>query len=448
VRASVAAIVWFFLACGGGAGGDDAGGSGDDAAGPADDARVADAAVADAAPFDPGPEPTAPLLPVPGEVTIVQLELPATGLLGEAAIIVGPDGTLVLLDVGNSNHADRVREAVRELNTVHLTPARGFAARAPLQVEWIVITHFHADHVGAFEPLVTGDEPLAITGGVVYRGHVDLGEAMNTGHWETFCHLTRGPLAAVDVPLCHAAAAPDCDYAQLAGPFPAVGCPGLRAGDLADPGDDADGAAAFVSLGDGARLTLVAAGGHVVGAEGVVASAPFGHDETNQENARSLAGLVEHGAFRYHFGGDLTGAGTTAAPDIESHLVAVAGPVFYGSLGVDVIHVHHHARRTSSNPGFVAALAPADGRSRNAVAGINAAYYGSPHQEILDVWADDDRLGDGRFWVTKRAVSGGTHAALIDADGPVIVQTIEAGRGYRVQAAGDELHSLAFPSLR
>ena len=78
-------------------------------------------------------------------------------------------------DVGNSNHDDEVRAAIRELNTVWLTPARGYSARAPLEVEWIVLTHFRADHVGAFEALFSGADPIVLTGGVVHRGFVDVG---------------------------------------------------------------------------------------------------------------------------------------------------------------------------------------------------------------------------------------------------------------------------------
>ena len=53
------------------------------------------AALEDGAPFEPGPEPTERIAPVPGEVTIIQLDLPGSGL-GESAVVVGPDGSLRL----------------------------------------------------------------------------------------------------------------------------------------------------------------------------------------------------------------------------------------------------------------------------------------------------------------------------------------------------------------
>ena len=33
--------------------------------------------------------------------------------------------------------------------------------------------------------------------------------------------------------------------------------------------------------------------------------------------------IIEHGPFRYHWGGDLTGSGDAGEPDVESHLVSV-----------------------------------------------------------------------------------------------------------------------------
>jgi len=430
----------------------------DDAAVNADAAVLADAGTptdgplggTDAAVFDPGPEPTSPMTPVFGELTIIQLDVTSPTLtLGESAIIVGPDGTIALLDVGGVRHDDDVRDAVMELNTVHLTPANGYPARTALQVEWMIITHFHGDHVGSFEDLmVTASSPLTITKGIVHRGFVDLGAAMNEGHYETFCTAMRGSLTSVDVPLCETSETPSCVFGNLTGAHAATGCPGLHVGDLDDPADDTAGAPTFLDLGGGARLTLVAANAHVSNGTSAVAAPAFGHSDGNQENARSLAGVISHGDFRYHFGGDMTGAGTTAAPDIESHLINVAGATFYGALGVDVAHVHHHVRRTSSNATLIDGLAPNDGKSRNAVGGISAGHANSPHLETLEAWAGNNRLRDGRIWVTRVATLGDTHARQVEADGNVIVQTIQAGLGYRVQAAGSALFSLPFESVR
>lgn len=413
------------------------------------DGSLPDGAVADSGVFDAGPEPTETIWPVPGEVTIIQHRLPGVLRLGEAAALVGPDGTIVLMDVGNTSHDDEVRDLVQALNTLWVTPARGFPrARGEFEVDWLVISHTHADHLGAFANLFTGRDPLEVTRGVVHRGFVDLGEAMNEGDYEDLCDALRGSMASLDVPLCRAATTAPCRARDFAGVYPATACDGLFDGDLDDALDDAVGAPSFIALGDGARMVFVAADGFASDGASATPITAFGHTDTNEENARSMVALVEHGAFRYHWGGDLTGSGAATEPDVESHLASVAGGAFYGALGVDVVHAHHHARRTSNNATFVELTAPLDGRSRNVIGGINGGHIGSPHGEVLARFGDDNRLGDGYFWITMSASGGDTHPTLIDADANVVLQTRGRGAGYRIQAARATPLSHSYASVR
>ncbi|MFO0682012.1 MAG: MBL fold metallo-hydrolase [Sandaracinus sp.] len=391
------------------------------------------------------------VVPVPGEVTIVQLSLPALGLVpqtGEAAILVGPDGTMVLLDVGNDRHPDTVRAAIETLNTTWIVPERGFPRRrGRLEVDWIVLSHFHSDHVGGFAGLFESD-PITLVHGVVHRGYVDLGAAASEPEFETMCDaLATAALAGHGVSLCHAAQSAGCVIGDLSDARPALDCNGLFTGDLSDASDDALGEPSRIELGGGARMTFLGADGFV--SDGSSASAiTFGHTDSNEENARSLVTIVSFGAFRYHWGGDLTGSGDTGEPDVESHVASVAGAAFYGALGMDVTHAHHHVRATSSNATFVDLCAPRDGHDRNVVGGINAGYIRSPYSEVLARWADDTRLGTGHVWVTATAPLGASHPALIDAGGGVTVQTFGAGAGYFVQADGTVHEVERFDSVR
>jgi hypothetical protein len=393
--------------------------------------------------------PAGLLRPVPGEVSIVQLRLNGSAKHGEAAIIVGADGTLVLLDVGNSNHTTEVLDAVRDLNTHCLTPTRGYPrARRPLEVEWIVLTHFHGDHAGSLEELFTDEPRLDLTRGVIHRGWTNVGGALNAGTFESACRLLHRTHAAADFPLCEAEAEPPCDEGSWNGAHPSVRCPGLVAGSLETEADDGEGLPSQIPLGAGARLVLVAAGGFAFDGTAVRRMLDFGQDENNEENARSVVGLVEHGDFRYHFGGDLTGEGADGVPDVETPLVEIAGPTFYGTLGADVVHAHHHLRDTSSLSPFVELVAPADGRSRNVVGGI-AAHVGSPHGDVLSRFADGGRLGEGRIWATRTATGGDEHPALVDADAAIVVTTTDGGRAYFVEAArADAPTRMRFDSVR
>ena len=100
---------------------------------------------------------------------------------------------------------------------------------------------------------------------------------------------------------------------------------------------------------------------------------------------------------------------------------------------------------------LLAALAPADGASRNVIGGISGAHLGSPQSDAVAAWTDAGRLSGGLFWVTEVAAGGvgsSQFPALVNVRGDVIVQTIEAGRGYRVQGAGSPLVSAAFEAVR
>ncbi len=71
-------------------------------------------------------------------------------------------------------------------------------------------------------------------------------------------------------------------------------------------------------------------------------------------------------------------------------------------------------------------------------AGINDAHVNSPHQETLDAWTQGGRLAGGRVVVTKRAPLGGTATELFDANGRVVLQTVQAGDGYWLEGRAFE----------
>jgi len=418
------------------------------------DGHPADGTSGSIPPFTPGPKPTQRLWPKAGEVWILQLGVNSLiPKMGEAALVVGPDGTIVVIDVGNDKHAKQVRKLVETLNTKHLTPAHGYPKRAKRQVEWLVLTHWHADHVGGAAELLAGDEKLAVTRGVVHRGWVDVGDATNDEHFVAVCKLLRGSLANLDAGLCVATKLPPCDLEGVDfakdGHFPAKHCDGLARGELGNASDDHSGASAYLPIGSGARLTILAADAWLGGGE-IVSTKTKGWSESNQENARSLVGLISHGAFRYHFGGDLTGAGTKESPDIETPLAKHVGPKHWHNRGVDVVHSHHHARKTSNNLVLADALAPKDGRSRNVVAGVSKLHIGSPQDVVVKRWTAGGRLGKGKFWTTHTTFTSAKpkdFPAIIEGDGDVVTRTVQEGAGYWMQAPETGV-ALAFESVR
>ncbi|TVQ89546.1 MAG: MBL fold metallo-hydrolase [Deltaproteobacteria bacterium] len=386
-------------------------------------------------PFDAGPAPQARLWPRRGELSVYLLDLSIGTLVprhGEAAVIVGPRGDIALLDVGARRHHQEVARLVYQLNTEHLTPANGYGVREPMQVEWVVLTHYHGDHIASL-PALVDDDGLVITRGIVHRGFVEVGSGANTNHGETVCELLGRPsFSDLDTPICRAGETVSCAQVSAGDPVAAADCDALP---LA------------LDLSDDASLLVLAANGYIYDGREIQAPPPMPTDQNNEENARSLVALLSHGAFRMHFGGDLSGEGTPGVPDVESRLATHAAP-YYEGVGVDVAVAHHHARRTSSNEALVELLAPRDGRQRHVVAGMNPVYLNSPHAEVLHAWLDGDRLRGGRFWIPRLPPAGATHDHLIVADGDLIVQTVQGGEGYWVQADGPSPQAMASPSIR
>ncbi len=370
------------------------------------------------------------------------MQLGLRGLsIGESALVVGPDGTVLLIDVGNDSHDDNVAAWLDGV-LAHMN-AGGFPRRAGRAVDHVVLTHFHADHADGIEDLLAH---TTVRGRVIHRGFHDVAAANGSTVAKVCRTLAARP--GLSLPLCTGAAVAPCDAGSWSGAYPSVECPALRGGNLLT---GSGGGTGFLPLGD-ARLEFVAANGRIGAASFSAEVAPIREDDRNGENARSVVGLLRHGAFRLLFGGDLTGGGSDT-DDVEGFFATRLDTVSdLGALGVDVLHLGHHARDTSSSVAWLDRLLPIDGRDRNAVMGVHRAHAGSPHQVVLDRLFQGRRLAAGYGWTTRVASFGETHERLVDADdGAVVVRTLDGGRGYAVQALdsnGEPTRTRRFLSAR
>lgn len=179
----------------------------------------------------------------PGTLTIAQLDL--RGATGESVLVVGPDGTVVLIDVGNDSHGGRVTDAV-------------VAATGAAHADVIVLTHHHEDHEGGLDDLGLSVDV------VLNRGLAHPQRDTNEGVRDSL----RGRAGLVDL----------CD---------ATGCPSLPF---------------RVALGQGAALEVFAA-------DATIGGETLPGVDDSEENALSLVGVVSWGDFDYGFAGDLCGGG-------------------------------------------------------------------------------------------------------------------------------------------
>lgn len=436
-RVLVAAVVWTWAlaACDGGGAGDgadlavDRGGATDIAA----DAGARD--TGDAMLPDLGPDAVIPP-DVGPDATLVIEQIGLSGMMGAAALVVGPDGTSVLIDVGGDSHAAQVLEAVD----------RRLGQRV---VDWVVITHYHFDHVGGFDKLfqpcaANGNKPITVAHAVVTRGLYDLDSGqLDEADLKELCQeLGKPAWQGKVITLCSGPAAAPCDGATGA-PWSAAGCPGLLLGNLADPADDTQGALSRIELGGGARLTLYHANSHLATKTGISSAASagiaVGHGGTFHENARSLGGVIRWGSFLYTFDGDLTGQLEAWVVGSAAEIVDLPGSQPLVPTGaLDVAQVSHHGFASSTSQAWVDWLLPADGENRNAVIGATSSYVLPPEPAMLN--RVGPRVGNGFIWVTEPGLLGAKHAALKVASGAVVVQVASGGSDYQVfprTAAGD-----------
>lgn len=383
----------------------------------ADDMHVADADSVDASNCaEPLVAPVAPLSPQAGELFYAQLGLGGLSM-GESALLVGPDGTVVLIDVANSSHDDDIEDALN-------------AITGGTTVNHIVLTHFHADHGDGLADLLGR---VTLTGRIVHRGFTDLTAAANAATIDSVCESIAAR-ASADTPLCSAAVPAPCSESARSGTYPATACDGFTSADL--------------SLGADARIDFIAANGRI-GSENYESSVEaIDATDSNGENARSVVAVVSQGAFRMLVAGDLTGGGSDTN-DVESFYASRLGDAGVGVSGVDVLHAGHHGRNTSTNTTWANRLLPNDGRSRNVVMGISTLHLQSPHAEVLATLLDESRLNDGRVWTTTVSTGGATAEDLVDADGGMVVlATFNGGATYAVQAIASDGRVIASGAYR
>ncbi|MBW2703300.1 MAG: MBL fold metallo-hydrolase [Deltaproteobacteria bacterium] len=362
-------------------------------------------------------------------------------MMGESALIVGPDGTSVIIDTGGgSYHHDEILGAVD----------RWLDARS---VDWVILTHFHADHVGGFAGLFkpeggSGSEAISVRRGVIHRGLYDLnGDFIsNDSACRSMCEALADPAWNGKIfTLCEGAAPFSCDGEGAASPWPADDCSGLLLGDLEQLSDDEDGVLSYLSLGGNAYLTFFHANAHVATNAGVLSAEDeglsVGWGGTGPENNRSLGGVVEWGQFRFSFHGDLSS-------QIEDYIEGYKDQLAPGPLGqilpegsLDATKLSHHGLIGSTGDGWLDWLWPDDGHDRNALVGTNTGYFFSPSTQVMANL--ENLLGEGWIWVTHDGVVPGDNPRKRLLSSSAVIRVEEAGAVYEVFG----LDGLGQPSL-
>lgn len=284
---------------------------------------------------------------------------------GDAAYVIFPDGTTLLVDAGDMSETHPRTTSARN---APLVPHNGKTApqwivdyikqfapqNRPLQLDYALITHYHDDHFGEMDSLrkkhpagyyltgITEVGSLLPIKKVVDRGHafpIDLkatevrAEARFTAdpygmmptldnYWRFLEHQAK------ETGTLHEALVVG-EKDQMGLQYNAAGYPHFFVRNLASNGILWTGAA-----------------------KGTMAL--FKKGEYPGENPLSNAIKITYGNFDYFSGGDISGVDALGATDlnaVESHLAPVIGPV-------DVATLNHHGNRDSQNAYYVRTIRP------------------------------------------------------------------------------------------
>ncbi|MEQ6166936.1 MBL fold metallo-hydrolase [Ekhidna sp. MALMAid0563] len=127
-----------------------------------------------------------------------------------------------------------------------------------------------------------------------------------------------------------------------------------------------------IDLGGGATIKCLAGNGYVLG-KGKV-------DNAESENERSIAFLVEFGAFDYLIGGDLIGKrGTESGPEDARLEYYVGKYLSDNNVNIDVLAANHHGANNTSELSFLNLI-----KAEYAIISTDENSYGHPHPDHLE----------------------------------------------------------------
>ena len=250
---------------------------------------------------------------------------------GTAVLVIGPDGTRMLMDGGRDNMGNN--QVIPYMQTMDLLPADG--------LHYILASHQHSDHIAGLTEVM--NSAFDITTAVYYNGS-DYQTSYTTAFFNAAAQTSAGPAQVI-------------------------------------------GLGAVIELGDGATATCVCRNGYVVG-RGLI---PNSQDN---ENDRSIGLLIKYGDFEYIFAGDLGGGeDDISCTDRHTNQINVETPMAQAIMpggqnplltsdGAEVIHVNHHGSESSMNSDYMNLLTPAI--ACIATGSGQSPDYMFPRQDILD----------------------------------------------------------------
>ncbi len=383
------------------------------------------------------------LLPAwtPGTLDIHQI---STGR-GNAAFMMFPDGTTLLLDAGdvgpnrgspNSNDADERPNASRTPAQWVVRYIQHMMGSVDARLDYAVLTHFHGDHMGT----ITGAEPRSAYGDYRLRGLTEISEALPIARlidrgWPDYSYLPPSSELTFT------------NYRQFV-------AANLAAGRLRMIRAQAGSAEAITPIREpNARMPfevrIVAVNDRVWTGRSTDTKVRFPslnvipqHDDWPDENMCSIALRIRYGRFTYFSGGDMPGypvLGAAAWHDEETDVARAVGHV-------DVHVVNHHGSLEEENPFWLATL-----RSRVMIVPAWSATHPSPDvlKRMLSrrIYPEPRDIFITLFRAPTQAATGPRAAEVTSDHGHVGVRVESGGARYWVLVLDDTSESYRITSV-
>ena len=342
----------------------------------------------------------------------------ATGK-GENSFFVFPDGTTMLVDLGDETNGRFKCPAYPDAS---LTPAQWvaryiahFAAQTPGKgeyVDYFELTHFHSDHMGS---------PKAMRKGENYGlcGVTDVGESIRFGKI-----VDR---AYPDYDEVSANRSVTAEYAKFVNY------------QIANKGTQAE----KFKIGSTKQFALkynpkpykasfqilnVASNGYLTTGKGSKTSPMFRLDDRSKydENMLSNAFVISYGPFRYFNGGDLGGGVANGDDnwwrDFESQVADFVGPV-------NALKANHHGWKEAVNPYMLSVMQP------EVVVAV-CSHINHPWKTTVQRLADHLYPKPISFYTTtdsgREQVGAELFDAVVKACGHILIRVYEGGKSYQV----------------
>ena len=281
---------------------------------------------------------------------------------GDAAFIVMPDGTTLLIDAGDMSETHPITTSRRN---AELYPNRSktapewivdyisqfFPKNRTLQLDYALITHYHDDHFGEADSLrAFSKKGYQFTGIMAVGDKIPINKLIDRGFdypidlkdfqvqsQERFSADRYGMIATLK------------EYWKFIGSHKDLKNEGLKVGR-----HDQIKLNYSPSIYPDFKVQNIASNGIVWTGYGREVYPLFSEGEYPGENPLSNCIRIDYGPFNYFTGGDIAGMDGIGIPDfdsVEAHVAPVIGPV-------DVATLNHHGNRDSQNPYYVRTLRP------------------------------------------------------------------------------------------